>query len=283
MVGASFGRRLLALRPALWTGGGERVSSGASRLRLVLRVAVFGALVDVRRAFTDRRLGTFSSTLGLVALVALVGTLFGTILKRDLESYSTYIPWLGSGLIVWMFFIGTIGDTCGRAVLWARVLRHAQVPLPAVPLAILFGKGVVLAQNMALLGLGYLVLLQEMPVRPLSLALGLVLLTIDAYALALAGFLLCLRFRSLSHTISWATQVGFLLTPLLWPEYFLGRYQYLNDLNPLHHLIMLMRAPLLGRETAPVTWMVGIAVALIAVGAARLLHRRARRDLSYWL
>ena len=78
--------------------------------------------------------------------------------------------------------------------------------------------------------------------------LGLLLIGLNAVWVGLLLGLLCARFRDIPPMITNLVQVALFLTPIMWKKEMLGRYEWTHaDLNPFHHFIEIVRAPLLGQ------------------------------------
>lgn len=254
-----------------------------TRLTTILHYAWACARIEQRCAFFRLRFGTLLGTVGLMGLIGVIGTLFSAILKREIEDPQHYLLSLGSGLIIWTFLATSLNDSCAKVMHWARMLRHTPAPIPALPLAVLFHNGMIFLQNMVA-GLILVLLFLDFPaIRGISLMVGLVLFLIILFAASLTATMVSFRFRSFPQAVSGLLQAGFFVTPLLWPEYFLGRYHYLNDFNPLYHLVALLRLPLTGEPTPLLTWGVAGACAVVSVSTAGLLYRARAGRLPYWL
>jgi len=59
--------------------------------------------------------------------------------------------------------------------------------------------------------------------------------------------------------------------------------RFIADINPMYHLIELMRAPLLGETPSALSWVVALGVAAAGLLLAALLLRRVDRRIVYWL
>jgi ABC-type polysaccharide/polyol phosphate export permease len=71
---------------------------------------------------------------------------------------------------------------------------------------------------------------------------------------------------------------------VLWnPEQLQGRMGLVVQLNPLYHLMELLRAPLLGRAPELRTWLVVAASTIVGWALAMYLFGRFRRRIPYWL
>ena len=254
-----------------------------STAAIVLRVAGYAVWVELRGIWLGRQLGTLAPTAWLVVLIGLIGTLFGTILKGSLTGYGDYVPFLASGLIAWMFLAATLTETCTRAPQWGSILRHAPVPLAVVATSVLLRQLVILAQNLVLALSLSLALTGSIPVKPLAFVAGLAVEVAIVFCVAHAGAILSLRYRNLPQSVTGLLQGAFFMTPLIWPEYFLGWYRFLNDINPFFHLVSLIRYPLLGLPTPPLTWAVSLGLLVVSALLAWRLDRLARTAACYWL
>lgn len=247
-----------------------------------LRYAAYAAAIDVTAAFRRNGLGTLWPSLGLWLLIGALGLFYGTVLRAQLPELEIYIPHLAAGLIAWSFIAGCLHRVAGKALPYVTQLRHARLPLAAATLRILLVQALILLQNLLLAALAAGLLLGQMPVAPLALLGGLLLLLANVLWLALLTHLLCTRFRDLPQMVAWVIHLAFFLTPVLWPAYFLGRYEWLAQLNPFTHLVELLRAPLLGADLPPQVWTGTLLLALAGNAAAALALRLLRHRLPYW-
>ena len=69
----------------------------------------------------------------------------------------------------------------------------------------------------------------------------------------------------------------------MWPVSALGERSFVANVNPIYHLIELVRAPLLGQAPDLLSWVVALAVAAAGCLLAALLLRRVERRIVYWL
>ncbi|ROU07437.1 ABC transporter permease [Lysobacter enzymogenes] len=100
--------------------------------------------------------------------------------------------------------------------------------------------------------------------------------------LAIAGA----RFPDLHEAMGSAVMALFLVTPVVWyasvaPPHTL--HGQLMRANPLHHMIAVVRAPLLGEQVEPVTWVYLAAMTAAGTVAAVWVYRSAARRVPQWL
>jgi lipopolysaccharide transport system permease protein len=77
--------------------------------------------------------------------------------------------------------------------------------------------------------------------------------------------------------------VSIFATPVMWPASALGDHAFLADINPLHHLIDIVRARLLAEPSAAQSWCValGLNVTGTLIAMATLQHTSKR--IVCWL
>jgi lipopolysaccharide transport system permease protein len=247
-----------------------------------LPLALLLARLALTRAFRHSLLGPLWNSVGVALAIASIGLLFGTILRRQLDSFEAYVDHLAAGLVMWAFLSAVIGESSIAFARWMPILRHSAISLPTIAASIFLRHLPVFAVNLCLLlGLRFL-LLDHPPAFP-ALAAAILLLLANVAWLGMAAMALAARFRDLGQLLPSLLQFAFLLTPILWPPYFLGRFEYLLLFNPFHHLLSIFADAMAG-ETAPaVNWMVGIGMALSGGAGAAVLLRWSRPRWPYWI
>ena len=248
-----------------------------------LRFAAMGAWLDIAAAFRRSRLGTLWRSLGLLSLILLVGLLFGAIFKENIRDVRGYILDLALGLLIWDFMASTLTQSAGAFSAEVPALRHARQPLAAISLRICLRNFVQLVQTAVLAVLLHLVVTGRLPAIDITLLPGLACIAGTTYAVSVLALIGSIRFRDLPQFVTWLSHLALFLTPILWPDHFLGRYFYLRDINPFYHFVELFRAPLQGQAPDSASWIVAIVLFLVGASLAWLAHHRFARRAVYWL
>lgn len=247
-----------------------------------LALALLMARIDCANSIRHSVLGPLWGTVGLAAAIALLGLFFGTILKKELTGYADYMQSLALGLIVWSFLSNVANEACAATIRWLPTFRHSALPPPALALSILVRHLGMLVINLALFLVVQALVLDSTPNLAEGVA-GVLLLAAHGGWIAPLMTILAARFRDIGQLLSGGLHVAFFLTPIVWVEHFMGRYQYLLDFNPFYHLLSLVRRPLSGLPLEPGVWLgcAALAVAGTAATAAALAY--GRRRLPYWI
>jgi ABC-2 type transport system permease protein len=112
---------------------------------------------------------------------------------------------------------------------------------------------------------------------------GLFLVVVNAAWVATFLATFSTRFRDVQPIVATTVQLLMFATPIMWTASSLGNARIVAEINPIYHLIEIVRAPMLGQAPEWQSWLVagGFAVAgsLLAAG---LLIRKSRR-IVFWL
>ena len=115
---------------------------------------------------------------------------------------------------------------------------------------------------------------------------GLIVLAVNCTWLSLLLGMVSLRFRDLQQLVMSVVQVSMFVTPLFWPPEGLEglRRVFFVTLNPLYHLLTIVRDPLLGGKLPPVNSCIAAVLITIAGGALTYaMFAKYRKRIAYWL
>lgn len=257
-------------------------SARESNVAAQFRLASLLARISLERSFRRSIFGPFWNSVGVLIAVVAIGLLFGTVLRQQLRDFDSYVLELATGLVLWAFLSGVVNESCVAFARWMPVLRHAKVAPLAVGGSILLRHLPVLFVNLLMLIVLQFVLAGIAP-APLQMVLATSLLIFGAAALGSIVLVLGARFRDIGQLVPAAMQLSFLMTPILWPPYFLGRFEYLLLFNPFNHLLSVFRSASMGMEGRPLDWALAVAVTGCGAVLAAALYRYAGRQRAYWI
>ena len=79
------------------------------------------------------------------------------------------------------------------------------------------------------------------------------------------------------------TFILYLTTPIMWRRERLGDHTWIADINPVYHMISLVREPLLGHTPSALSWWVAIGLAVVGNMIGIALLGAFRRRIPLWL
>ena len=245
-------------------------------------VRLWGRLAwcDVRHRYRRTVLGPWWIALGTGLTVALVGTLYGGLFGRPLAEH---LPYVAAGLVIWNLLAGFVTDGC-RAFLDARgIVRQVAVPLSLHVYRMVWRNVLTFGHNAALLlAAGALFGLLPDATGLLALA-GLAAVCANGAWAGLVLGVVTARFRDMQPLADNLMRLAFLATPIVWTPALLPERAWVAAWNPLHHLMEVVRAPLLGEPPPLTSWLVAGAMAASGWLAAVVLYARCRPHIAYWV
>jgi ABC-type polysaccharide/polyol phosphate export permease len=142
---------------------------------------------------------------------------------------------------------------------------------------------IIFGHNLAILVVVFILMPFSVNTSTLLAPAGLLLLLINSVWIGLMFGILCARFRDIPQIITSLLQIAFFLTPIFWKPEMLGKHQWIAQINPLFHLMEVIRNPLLGKSAPLLSW--GVVLSITAIGsiASLRLFSRYRPRVAYWL
>ena len=229
-------------------------------------------------------LGMIWAVLAPLCIAAIIGTVFGKLFGVEL---SKFLPYLFLNLTFWAFFVACLdGGSIAFVAAEGYIKQIARVPLIAYPLRMVLAAFATLllglvAVAVVVIGFGGHVTLAWLFVLP-----GLAAWFLFGFAIACLSGVINTAVRDVQHIQSVAVQALFYATPIMFEPRLLVAHglQPLLTWNPLYHLLIVMKVPLLDNDLPPLDHYIAVALTLIltlglALGALRLVRRR----LVFWL
>jgi lipopolysaccharide transport system permease protein len=236
--------------------------------------------MDIRLRYRRSYLGPLWLTIQAAVFILAVGTIFGLVLQG---LKADYLPYFALGYIIWGFVAAAVLESCELFQQSQQYILHMRLPYPLWLFQLIF-RNLLILLHMVPIYVAIALFYQLAPGWHLiMLPIGLVLLLVNVAWACLVLAVVCLRYRDLSRLMQSAVPVAFLATPIIWTADSLGEHTYIAEVNPIYHLIEIVRAPLLGQAAAPLSWAVTLAMAGIGWWLALTLYRRARQRIAFWL
>jgi ABC-type polysaccharide/polyol phosphate export permease len=239
--------------------------------------------LEIKRRYRRTTLGPFWSSLTLLIFVIVMGSVGSGLLNRNT---SEYLPFLVSGLLVWTMLSSMIGEAGNVFVAGGGLIRQMNFTQSTLAYALVWRNFIVFLHNIVVYLLIMLVYMPHALTFKLVLAIpGLILLMVNGVWITIVLGTLTARFRDVQQIAQSIIQVSMFVTPLFWsPDILSGtRRVIFVGLNPLYHLLAIVREPLLGRAPSLNSY---IAVAIITVAGwalAIVVYGRFRKRIAYWL
>ena len=241
-------------------------------------------MADLRARWRRSFLGMFWSMLQPLGLTVILSVVFSRMFHSDITSYAPYIL---SGVIFWEFVGSTMTNGSLSFVQAEPYIKQCRHPLAIYPLRIVLGAMAVMLLASIPLFIWTLVVMPEnfgfcwlaiLTLYPLAGLLAWPLATLMAY--------IATRFRDLPHALGLILQVLWFVSPVYFEEQMFrkGGLGILIDLNPIYHLLQIMRAPLLHGEWPTATNYAFAFVSILVFGVIAILAGiRSEKKVIFYL
>jgi homopolymeric O-antigen transport system permease protein len=236
---------------------------------------------DTKRRYRRTVIGPFWASLSLAIFAVSLGLVWANLWKLDPKEY---LPYLTSGMMVWLLFAAFVTEGCTIFVASEGLIKQLPVPYSMLICAMLWRNLLAFAHNFAV----YVPICIYARVPPTGYMLlfvpGIVALCVNGIWIAIVLGLLCARYRDIQQVVVSLLQVSMFVTPILWsPAQLTGRTVVLVDANLLYHYIEIVRDPLLGKPPSAWSWFMVLIATVVGWGVALFLFSRFRRRIPYWL
>jgi lipopolysaccharide transport system permease protein len=242
----------------------------------------FTATSRTRARFARTALGGFWLGLSNLFSIAALSLVYGTVFK--VQEFSTYVVFLGAGLVVWNTMAAAIGSAPTLFEVNAIHLKSTNLH----PIFYTLEEWAFQVQTffqsfvMVLLGLSFfkhdlilnLFLFGWLPLLNVLLFL---------YWVPLAICILGARFRDFYQLVPIVLQLGFLLSPILYDKKNLGQFGWTADFNPIYRILSPFRQALLQGEVNISQSLAVLAFNLLGLYLALWLLGRDRKELPFFV
>lgn len=211
------------------------------------------ALQEIKQRYRRTTLGPLWLTLSTGALILGMGPLYGRLFDQKIASY---FPYLTVSYITWLMIANMIADACAAFTGAESIIKQIKLPLMIHVLRTV-GKNLLLyAHNLIVVLLVLVFYPPPLGWHLLMAPLGILLVAMNGIWLSFLLGMACARFRDVPPIVGSVVQVAFFLTPVMWQKGMLGTFQWAADINPLYHLLELVREPMLGGKPEMLSWVV---------------------------
>lgn len=238
------------------------------------------ALQDIRLRYRGSILGPIWLTLNTTVMIGLMGVLYPHLFHTSAREY---VPYLATGMVIWQFIQSMINDSGPTFWVAQNVILQTPLPFSVYVYRTVARNFIVLGHNFVIVPIVLLALQVPIGLSVLMVVPGLLVLAINSVWIGLFFGIVCTRFRDVPPILTNAVQVLFFVTPIFWDPAVLGKWQYYVAFNPLFDAIDVIRAPLIGRPFAELSWPVLLIVTIIGSVGTFLVFARFRSRIAYWI
>ncbi len=235
---------------------------------------------DIRQRYQRSILGPFWLTASMGILVGSLGVLYAKLFQVPLDEF---LPFCGVGLLIWGFIASYLTESGALFSASEAYIKQISLPYSLYAYRASWSKLIMLAHNFLI----YVVIIAWFRIWPGAVALlalpGLLVVAFNGTVASITIGMVSARFRDIPQVISSLAQVLFFVTPVMWKPDAVRITPLVTELNPFHHLLQIVRAPLLGEWPTAGNYAAVLLVTAVNIAVAGLLFSRFRRRIAYWV
>jgi ABC-type polysaccharide/polyol phosphate export permease len=167
-----------------------------------------------------------------------------------------------------------------RAKSW---ISSTQFPLAIHAFRALFGWLITFAHQLVIIVLAFVIAGYLPSATALLAIIGLLIVNVMMFGLALLFGTLGARFRDLTHVLASMTTLFFIVTPIFWFKALLPPGHPILAFNPMYYFMEILRAPLLGEVPPLEIWLVAGSIAIGTLGLGLITFYRSFKSIMLWL
>jgi ABC-type polysaccharide/polyol phosphate export permease len=236
---------------------------------------------ETKRRYRRTAFGPFWTTVSIALFVMTLGLVWSNLWNKDPR---TYLPYLTSGMILWVFMSSTCTEGCVAFPTHEKLIKQLRISYTLLACVSVWRNITLLLHNLTI----YILVCIYAGLYPTWATLlaipAFALLSLNAVWVVTLLAAVCARYRDVAQLVGNILQISLFLTPIFWsPEQLTGRTALLMKFNPLYHLIALVRQPLLGEVPSVTHWAVVIGMAIFGWALTICVMGRVRHRIVYWL
>ena len=252
------------------------IISSIKRWGVWFRLGLSDTVSKYRRSY----LGPFWLTLGMGITVSGIGTFWTIIWGVELK---TFLPYFTAGLLIWNFIVGCLVEGSYCFISQSQVIRAAPNPLFLYPLRLAVKLAITFAHNFVVFLIVAIIFKVKLTFSTLLIIPGLIFLFFFAIGSSLLFGIIGARFRDFPPIIEAVVPLFFFVTPVIWFNDALGSRAILSTLNPLSHLIDVIRKPMLGEIPNPTNYCFTLLTILFIWILGIKLFTKFRNRITLWI
>lgn len=266
--------------------GGRATPAVGSRQEHLRTLAIAWQLarLDLVRRYTATMLGLAWAVLSPLLMAAVIGTVFARLFGVELRSF---LPYLFLNLTLWSFFSACLeGGAIAFVAAEGYIKQIPRVSLFTYPLRMIFAAFITLLLGLVAAAMVSLFFGGPLSVAWLCVVPGLACWFLFGFSIACVSGVMNTAVRDFQYIQTVGVQALFYATPVMFPADLLVGHglSWMLTYNPLYHLMMLVRVPLLTGQVPPVPhYVASLATVAVALVVGSIAVQRARPRLVFWL
>ena len=239
------------------------------------------AETSIKHKYNRTILGPLWSTFSTFVQVLTMGLVFTYLFQNKIEKF---LPYVALGIIFWNFFSITITQGCYTFMTHKNYMIQFQKPFFIYVLTVVYQNKLIFLHNFVVFfGIAFLFDIFPSFLNILLFLVNFFIVLITLSWISLLVAIVCVRFRDIPHIIGSGFTILFWLTPIIYSPEQLGNYAYLLDLNPITHILELLRNCLLNQDIKLLSYQYLFFFNLIGFYFTFVIFKKLRNSIIFWV
>jgi lipopolysaccharide transport system permease protein len=234
---------------------------------------------DILKRYRRSLLGPFWLTASMGIMIGVLGVLYANLFRTPIQDF---LPFLCVGLLVWNLISSFLVEGGLLFTGAESFIKQVRLPYSVYVYQSAWSKLIIFGHNCII----YFAVLLYFEIWPGAVGLlavpGLVLVLVNGALMGMAIGLASARYRDVPQFVNSIVQILFFVTPIMWKPELLKDHVYL-ELNPLYHLLEIVRAPLLDNLPTLENYLNVALVTAFNVALTGAIFTRFRSRIAYWV
>ena len=244
---------------------------------------VYATWLELASRYRRSRLGLFWAMLPPALYAFGIGGFFAHMQRQRMESF---IPHMAIGYVIFRFITVALIEATTTCVGHASYILDGRVRLTDYVLRVIAKAAfyLVLSVPVVVVALWMAPGFQWISILFVLPALGVVLLNVAWMGVLMA--VLGARLQDVNQLMGSVLMIGFLFTPIIWHADLTPADTSrgaIARMNPLFHMVEIVRAPLLGGQVEFMTYLYLAVLFVVGSGITILIYRRYARFVPLWV
>ena len=239
---------------------------------------------DIKQRYRRSVIGPLWITISNAIIISMLSLLYGALFGLPLEVYA---PYLASGMLIWAFISITIIESTAVFFEYKNVIQQVNYPLSIYLYRLIARNILVLFHNFLILPIIYYIFNISLGLTDvIFIFMGFIILSVILFLVSLCSAILCTRYRDVQPLIINGLQAVFFISPIMWlPAALEGRgiASWVLTLNPIYHILDIIRSPMLGGRPANASVIISCFLIIILLLITSTLLAKTKSKIVYWL
>lgn len=237
------------------------------------------AWFDILQRYKRTSIGPLWGVITTGIIILFVGPVYSRLFGQKLEEY---FPYVALSYILWNFISTLIQESANSLIASSEYIKHVSWPYPVYFYRCILRNLIVLSHN-SIIAVPVLIYYSSVTIAGLGFFfIGLGIVIIMAIGFSMLMGLVCLRYRDIPQLITNFLNMLFFITPVFWSVGMLGDHKWIASINPMYHILEIVRQPLLGGQASIISYMVSVSIAFLLLFFGFMMYKNNRNKLAFW-